>query len=208
MNEASKQFIRENQALSNGEIAAAWNNSPSHYRAVRPPSVAQWLAEDGLRERLELWLEATVIAPSDLAATMATPQGQMLLAIRAGIKQLLVMQASGDKDAQLDIAPGTGNRQLLDAAIATADIPVLQDDLDRLLMRARPGFEPLTEADVAAYRLVLPHEQHAETLARKLDIGRHTNRLRLDQYLADADADPSIEPLPVSELVLLGELPE
>ena len=110
------------------------------YQDVPAVSVAQWLGENALREKVDQFLDQPIANTSPVYATV--------LALRAGLKQLLVMQAN--PEAKLGIAPGSGNRLLLQAALALGVMD--QNDLAGILSRARPGFVEPSDDEIDGIR--------------------------------------------------------
>lgn len=134
-------------------VAALWPDQPENYQPVPAISVAQWLGEAGLRERLDMFLAMPLPAQDH-------PMYAPTIGLRAGVKQLLSMQAN--PAAELIVAPGTGNRALLDGGVASGVLTA--DDAARLITRARPvGYVEHTAETVAARRAAMAAEaQQAE----------------------------------------------
>ncbi len=154
------------------------------FAAVTANRVRAWLAETGLRERLERWLALTQPAVEAIDLAAPTAEQQQLLGLRSAIRQVL---SAGDSDT-LDLAPGSDHRQLLAAAVALQAVPFVQDDADRLIARALTR-ALIDEADVVAARAKLARREAVN--ARRAELSAW-----LDEQMSVLDAaadDESIE---------------
>ena len=134
------------EALTPAQIVDAVNAArladASNYVPVTHERVKAWLSEDGLSERLKLYMRVSEPATD---ADLTDPAVLQLLAIRTGIDNVLTMGPG----TELLVAPGDGPRLLLDTIVGVPTVPVSQSDHDRLIARSYTGGE-VTEAEVTA----------------------------------------------------------
>ena len=137
----------DNGSMTDQQIAdAEWADralDPDKYKPLSSRAVKRWLALNGLSERLALWLKQTEPA-SDI--DLSDPATLQLLTIRGGVSNTLDL----DPGEELDLSPGSETRQLLDAVVATPNVPVT--DADRTAVITAAIGEPYTAEEVAESR--------------------------------------------------------
>jgi hypothetical protein len=188
--------IEGHENLTAEEIAAAINASrisnPASYIPVSQKKVKSWLATNGLSERLHFFMQNSKPA-SD--ADLTDPAVQQLFAIRSGIDGVLTMHANNE----LDVSPGSGSRQLIDAAVASPDVPATEADRDSLLTMAytlgdvtaeqvtealaADAAETAKEAALTAYR-----EAHSTHVVPVVDSAEPTIEQVIAAFRAAADS--------------------
>jgi hypothetical protein len=168
------EAIQQNPATTDQQIADLVNDSPDLYRPVPAPSVKQWMAEDGLRERLEIWLERN---PVPANADLLGAEVKQLIAMRGGVKSLLGIGGQGD---ELVVAPGSSNRLLIDTAVATGLLPITAADLTRIMIRAKTPALLITAEQVAEVRERLGRQEIGQAMieAAQNDFDKFANAVR------------------------------
>ncbi|MGB0972231.1 MAG: hypothetical protein ACPGVG_14920 [Mycobacterium sp.] len=144
------------QALSDAVASEGFMLLAAHWSPVPANRVKQWLGANALRLRLTAWLDAVKPTLQPLDAAWMSDAGNAGLAAMVNGVEVVMTVAEGDS---LDLAPGVGNRMLLEAMAAHPQIPLTEADRDALLSEAlAPGWVWPTEADVASARAEIEAE--------------------------------------------------
>jgi hypothetical protein len=185
---AIQQAISDNPNASDAEIVAIIEASRA-YRRVPIEEVRTFVLENLLTGRLALARD-NASTPIEMRAFL----GEFLTGL--GIAQSL-----DATKPQIAAAIGQAVPAMVAAGVMSAE--------EAAAFNAMISDPPAPSVEVVAHaRAMQPHLAHADELNRRLDIGRHGNRLAIQQYLEAAESDPTIAPLDAGALTLLGDLPE
>ena len=131
------QEYNKNKNITVEQLKTGYTNLKENWVPVKAPSVKQWLAETGLREKFDLWLEQTVLTVEQAN----DPQNELRVKMRSGVKMLLNMEGNDTLDVYF-------NMSLFVAGINEESVPLTQEATNPLFARARASdwTEPTNDA--------------------------------------------------------------